>query len=271
MTTQAATLAPPPRVRVWTRAGVVTMIVLAGLLAAHVIAWRKTGISISAFVHGYHGMVSFISEAWPPDLSHTTVSDAVSAAFITLWMALLGTTFALPVALLLAIPASRLTTPNALAYQGARTLLSFLRAVPDVVFALIFVTAVGLGPFPGVLAIALHTIGVLGKLFSEAIEEMERGPLEALAVAGASRTQLVQHAVLPTVLPTFVGLTLYRFDVNVRASLVLGLVGAGGIGFLINQSIQEFRFDTMLTDILVVLVLVVAADLLSAFVRKRLH
>jgi phosphonate transport system permease protein len=275
MTTQAAELpsapAPPPRVRLRTRSALITAILVAGLLVVHVIAWRKTEISISAFVHGYHGMVDFLSEAWPPDLSHKTLSDAISGALITLWMALLGTTFALPLALVLSIPAARTTSPNAVTYQVARSILSFLRAVPDVVFALIFVTAVGLGPFPGVLALTLHTIGVLGKLFSEAIEEMDTGPVEALTVAGASRVQTVQHAVLPTVLPTFVGLTLYRFDVNVRSSLVLGLVGAGGIGFLINQSIQEFRFDTMLTDILVVLVLVVAADLTSAIVRRRLQ
>jgi phosphonate transport system permease protein len=273
MTTEAATLAPapPPRVRLWTRAGLVTAIIIAGLVAAHVVAWRKTGISISAFVHGYHGMVGFLGEAWPPDLSHGTVSDGIDAALLTLWIALLGTTFALPFALILAIPAARLTTPNPVAYQVTRSVLSFLRAVPEVVFALIFVTAVGLGPFPGVMALAVHTVGVLGKLFSEAIEEMDRGPLDALSVAGASRGQAVRHAVLPTVLPTFVGLTLYRFDVNVRSALVLGIVGAGGIGFLINQAIQEFRFDTMLTDILIVLVLVVAADLVSALVRKRLQ
>lgn len=149
-------------------------------------------------------------------------------------------------------------------------MLSFLRSVPDVVFALIFVTAVGLGPFAGVLALVVHNTGVMGKLWAEAMEESDPGPREALRVLGASRAQTALHAVLPTVLPQLVGLLLYRFDVNVRASLVLGLVGAGGIGFLINQSIKLFRFDQMATHILVVLVLVIAVDQLSALIRRRI-
>lgn len=142
--------------------------------------------------------------------------------------------------------------------------------MPDVVFALIFVTAVGLGPFAGMLALVLHNTGVMGKLWAEAMEETDPGPREALRTNGASGVQVAAHAVLPSVLPQLAGLLLYRFDVNVRASLVLGLVGAGGIGFLINQLIKLFRFDEMVTHILVVLVLVVLVDQLSAFVRRRI-
>lgn len=181
----------------------------------------------------------------------------------------LGTTLALPGSLALAVLGSRTTTPSRLAYQASRTLMSALRAVPDVVFALIFVTAVGLGPFAGVLALVCHGTGVTAKLWSEAMDEVDMGPVEALRTTAASRLQVLQHGVLPTVAPTFVGLVLYRLNVNVRTSLVLGLVGAGGIGFLINQSIQ-FRFDQMLTHILIVLLLVVAVDQLSGHVRKRL-
>ncbi|WP_306325690.1 PhnE/PtxC family ABC transporter permease, partial [Streptomyces venezuelae] len=141
---------------------------------------------------------------------------------------------------------------------------------PDVVFALIFVTAVGLGPFPGVLALVVHNVGVMGKLWAEALEDADPGPSRALRSAGASRIQVALHALLPTVTPRLAGLLLYRLDVNVRASLILGLVGAGGIGFLINQSIKLFRFDEMLTHILVVLVLIIAVDQLSAAVRRRL-
>ena len=136
-------------------------------------------------------------------------------------------------------------------------------------FALVFVTAVGLGPFPGVLALVFHNVGVMGKLWSEAIETIDEGPVDALRVAGARRPQVVAHAVMPAVAPQFVGLLLYRFDVNVRASLVLGLVGAGGIGFLINQSIKLFQFDVMLTQILIVLVMVVVVDNVSALLRRR--
>src|SRR5262249_31375314 len=158
-----------------------------------------------------------------------------------LYIALIGTTLSIPPALVIAVLGARTTTRNGVVYQGARTVMSFFRAVPDVVFALIFVTAVGLGPFAGVLAIACHNTGVMAKLWSEAMEEIDPGPVDALRVSGASNPQVVLHAVFPAVVPQFVGLLLYRFDVNVRASLVLGLVGAGGIGFLINQSIKLFR------------------------------
>ena len=137
--------------------------------------------------------------------------------------------------------------------------------MPDIVFALIFVTAVGLGPFAGVLALICHNTGVMGKLWAESMEESDAGPQEALRTAGANRIQQVANATLPMVVPQFVGLLLYRFDVNVRSSLVLGLVGAGGIGLLINQSIKSFRFDAMLTHIIIVLVLIIVVDQFSAW------
>jgi len=198
------------------------------------------------------------------------VRPGIDASLVTLYTAILGTTFSVPVALALAVLAARTTTPGTAVYQASRSVLSFLRAVPDVVFALIFVTAVGLGPFPGVLALVFHNVGVMGKLWAEAIEEIDYGPVDALRVGGAGGAQVVANAVVPAVFPQFVGLFLYRFDVNVRSSLVLGLVGAGGIGFLINESIKLFRFDEMLTYILIVLVMVVVVDNLSAAIRRRI-
>jgi phosphonate transport system permease protein len=240
------------------------------LVAAHVVAWRATEVSFGALVDGWRGMLSFVAEAVPPDLSADVLGESLAGAATTLWIGLLGTTLSVPAALVLALAAARGTAPGTGVYQAARSLLSFLRAVPDVVFALVFVTAVGLGPFPGVLALICHNTGVMGKLWAEAIEDADPGPAQALRSAGAGRVQVAAHALLPTVTPQLVGLLLYRFDVNVRSSLVLGLVGAGGIGFLINQSIKLFRFDQMLTHILVVLVLIVAVDQLSAAVRRRL-
>ncbi len=259
----------PPRTR-RPRTLAVGAVIAAALLAVHVVAWNATEISVGSLVDGVDGMARFLSEAIPPDLSWNVLGPSLSGALTTLWIGLLGTTLSIPAALVLALLAARGTAPGALVYQAARGLLSFLRAVPDVVFALIFVTAVGLGPFPGVLALVFHNVGVMGKLWAEAIEEADPGPPTALRSAGAGRLQVATHALLPSVTPQIVGLLLYRFDVNVRSSLVLGLVGAGGIGFLINQSIQLFRFDEMLTHILVVLVLIVAVDQLSALVRRLL-
>ncbi|MGH3714219.1 MAG: phosphonate ABC transporter, permease protein PhnE [Micromonosporaceae bacterium] len=261
------TLKPPAR---WRPSPLVTGAVIA-IVAAHVLAADATEFSLTTLVRGWAGMADFLSEALPPDLSWAVLEPSIEAAGITLYIGLLGTTFSIPFALLLAVLGSRATTHSGWIYQVARSLLSLLRSVPDVVFALIFVTAVGLGPFAGVLALVFHNTGVMGKLWAEAMEESDLGPRDALRVSGASGAQTALHAVLPTVLPQFVGLLLYRFDVNVRSSLVLGLVGAGGIGFLINQSIKLFRFDEMATHILVVLVLVIAVDQLSALVRRRIE
>jgi phosphonate transport system permease protein len=268
-TGEAGRLAVPPRPR---RALTVvgSGIIVALLVAMHVVAWRETEFSIAALVEGWHGMVDFLDDATPPDLRDQTIDQGLDACVVTLAIGLLGTTFSIPFSLALALLGARTTSRVVVVYQVARFVMSFFRAVPDIVFALIFVTAVGLGPFAGVLAIICHNTGVMGKLWSEAMEEIDQGPVEALRTAGASSPQIASHVVLPSVVPQFVGLLLYRFDVNVRSSLVLGLVGAGGIGFLINQSISLFRFDEMLTYIIMVLVLIVAVDVLSAQIRHRL-
>ncbi|MFD0039994.1 phosphonate ABC transporter, permease protein PhnE [Streptomyces anulatus] len=258
--------AKPRRPRIAAMGAVITAVVV----AAHLIAWDTTGMSFGALAEGWRGMADFLGEAIPPDLSWEVLRPSLEGALVTLWIGLLGTTLSIPFSLVLALLAARGTAPSAAVYQAARSLLSFLRAVPDVVFALIFVTAVGLGPFPGVLALLLHNVGVMGKLWAEALEDADPGPVQVLRSAGASRIQIAAHALLPTVTPQLTGLLMYRLDVNVRSSLVLGLVGAGGIGFLINQSIKLFKFDEMMTHILVVLVLIVAVDRLSATVRRRL-
>jgi phosphonate transport system permease protein len=263
-------LAVPPRPRAVRRL-VAGLVVLAALVVAHVVALDQTEVSLGALVDGWSGITRFLSDAIPPDLTwETVVRPGLEAAVTTFWIGLLGTTLSIPLTLVLTVLGARTTTPNAVVYQAARAVMSFLRAVPDIVFALIFVTAVGLGPFPGVLAILLHNTGVMGKLWSEAVEEMDQGPVTALRTTGASRPQVLAHAVLPTVVPQLVGLLLYRLDVNVRSSLVLGLVGAGGIGFLINKSIKLFQFDEMFTYILIVLVLIIVVDQVSGAVRRRL-
>lgn len=271
MTTLAVTRLAVPRRTRRTPVLVGAAALAVGLVWVHVWALGTTEFSLAALASGWEGMTAFLAEAFPPDLTwDTIVRPGIEACLVTLAIGLLGTTLSIPTSLLLAMLGARTTSRNAVVYQASRAVMSFFRAVPDVVFALIFVTAVGLGPFAGVLALICHNTGVMGKLWSEAMEEIDQGPVEALRVAGASSSQVAAHVVLPAVVPQFVGLLLYRFDVNVRSSLVLGLVGAGGVGFLINQSIALFRFDQMLTYILMVLVLIVVVDLVSVAVRRRL-
>ncbi|SJN13398.1 Phosphonate ABC transporter permease protein phnE2 (TC 3.A.1.9.1) [Leucobacter sp. 7(1)] len=246
-------------------------VILGVLVVLHLLAFQATDFRPEKLVSGATGMWNFLSEAIPPDLSGDVVRAGLEGALTTLWIGLLGTTVSVPFALLLAVFAARTTAPNAFVYQVARGILSFFRAVPDIVFALIFVTAVGLGPFAGVLALICHNTGVMGKLWSEAMEDVDPGPEQALRTAGASRWQVVANATIPGVLPQLTGLLLYRFDVNVRSSLVLGLVGAGGIGLLINKSIKTFQFDEMMTYLIIILIVIVLVDLASAWIRKRLQ
>jgi phosphonate transport system permease protein len=264
----------PPRPR--SARSLATMaVVLAVVVGLHVVAVRETQFSLPELVKGWHGIWSFLfgdaktAGALPPDLHWTIVGPALGQCVVTFSMGLLGTTLSIPFALLLALLGARTTSRNIVVYQLARGLMSFFRAIPSFIWGLIYVTAVGLGAFPGVLAIITHNMGVMGKLWSEAMEETDQGPVEALRSAGASSAQTATHVVLPSVIRQFTSLFLYRVDVNVRDSLTLGIVGAGGIGFYITQAIQEFQFNVMMTYVLMVLVMVIVLDLLSAWLRGR--
>ncbi|MDP1748609.1 MAG: ABC transporter permease subunit, partial [Reyranella sp.] len=143
--------------------------------------------------------------------------------------------------------------------------------INEIILALIFVAAVGLGPFAGVLAIALHGAGMLGKFFAEAIEEIDEGPLDALRAAGAGTLQRIVFGVLPQVLPTWIGVVLYRFETNIRVSTVLGMVGAGGIGFELISSMKLFAYEDTAACVIVILVLVLATDLVSSKLRAMIR
>ena len=265
----------PPRPRT-TGSLVITAVVIAVVVGLHVVAVHETQFSLSELVSGWHGIWSFLFGdsrtvgALPPDLSWKIIGPALGQCVVTFSMGLLGTTCSIPFALGLALLGSRTTSKNIVVYQLARGLMSFFRSVPALVWGLIFVTAVGLGPFAGVLAIVAHNMGVMGKLWSEAMEQTDMGPVEALRSAGASAAQTATHAVLPSVIPEFTSLFLYRVDVNVRDSLTLGVIGAGGIGFVLTNAIQEFQFNVMMTYVLMVMVMVIALDLLSAWLRGRI-
>jgi phosphonate transport system permease protein len=274
-TTPARRLPVPPRQR-----SVRSLVALAGVLAVvvglHVLAVRETQFSLRELVTGWHGIWSFLVGdrntvgALPPDLHWKVVGSALGQCVVTFSMGLLGSTLSIPFALFLALLGSRTTSKNVVVYQLARALMSFFRSVPTLVWGLIYVTAVGLGAFPGVLAIVTHNTGVMAKLWSEAMEETDHGPVDALRSAGASPAQTATHAVLPSVIPQFSSLFLYRVDVNVRDSLTLGIVGAGGLGFYLTQAIQEFQFNVMMTYVLMVMVMVIGLDLLSAWLRGRI-
>lgn len=271
-----ARLAVPPR-RVGGTAIGITVVVVAAVVALHVMAWDKAQVSVSELISGWHGMWGFLfgdsrnHGAFPPKWDwNNIVKPGISQCLVTLSMGLIGTTFSIPFALVLALLGSHTTMHNPVVYWIARMIMSLLRAVPIFVWGLIFVTAVGLGPFPGALALLVHNTGVMGKLWSEAMEEVDQGPVDALRCAGARNAQTAIHVVLPSVVPQFSSLFLYRVDVNIRDAALLGIVGAGGIGFYITQAVQLFRFDEMMTYIILVLILIFAVDIISALIRGRL-
>jgi phosphonate transport system permease protein len=220
-------------------------------------------------VTGATGMADLLRRAVPPDL--TRLQPALLGALETFDIALLGTCAAVVISLPLAVLAAENVTPSRLLYVGARTVIAITRAVPDLVWALLFVTAVGLGPFPGVLAVGVHSIGMLGRLFAETIEDMEMSPVHALTITGASPIQVVSHAIVPGLLPSLIGIALYRLDENVRSSLVLGFVGAGGIGFLILTAMNLFQYRQVSTLLILTYLLVIAVERGAAAIRGRIR
>jgi phosphonate transport system permease protein len=200
--------------------------------------------------------------------NNTFPQTVVGATLETVQMALAGTFLALVVAFPLGFLAARNTTPHRFVYFGVRAVLNLVRTVPDLALGLLFVAAVGLGAFAGTLALAMHTATVLGKLLSESVENIDEGVVEAIRATGAGYPQVLSFAVLPQILPDLISFTLYRLETNIRAASVLGLIGAGGIGYLMNTSFRTFQYQEAAAIVLVLIALVMVVDYLSARLRK---
>jgi len=200
--------------------------------------------------------------------NNTFPQTVVGATLETVQMALAGTFLALLVAFPVGFLAARNTSPHPLIYHGIRTVLNFLRTIPDLALGLLFVAAVGLGAFAGTLALAIHTATVLGKLLSESVENIDEGVVEAVRATGAGYTQILSFAVLPQILPDLISFTLYRLETNIRAASVLGLIGAGGIGYLMNTSFRTFQYQEAAAIVIVLIVLVMAVDYVSSRLRN---
>jgi phosphonate ABC transporter permease subunit PhnE len=229
-------------------------------------AWA-TEVSLVRSIEGVPFVLDFLRRMVPPDFS--VLEHALRGAAQTLQIAIVGTGIAAVLALPLGFLAARNVSPPWLFYV-ARSVLNLFRAVDTLVYALIFVAAVGLGPFPGVLAIVAYTATVLAKLYSEAIESIDPGPVEAVAATGATRLQLLRWGVLPQLVPQFLSFTLYRFETNIRAAAILGFVGAGGIGFYIQTYLRMLNYPAASTVLLVLIGLVMAVDFASSRLRARL-
>ena len=210
----------------------------------------------------------WLGGAWPPDFSGP--ADLARRAGETVGIATLGTVLAALLALPLAAMAARPVSPGGWVRQPVRALLDALRGVDGFVFALLFVAAVGLGPFAGMLGVALHSAGSLAKLWSEALENADPRPAEAVLAAGGLRLHVLRYALLPQTLPDTAGALLYLWEFNMRASTVLGLVGAGGLGQELKNGVDLLDFNRVLAILLIIVGLTLTADRISAALRRRL-
>ena len=261
-----------PRVTFTGWDGALAVAVRSVLIVAAIVIVVQSLIVVQArpqdLITGFHGMVDIVRRASPPDLSK--LPDVLWPALETIDIGIFGTLGGVGMALPLAVLAAANVTPSRVLCFAARGIIGFTRAVPDLVWALLFVTAVGLGPFPGGLALAVHSVGMLGRLFAETIEHMDMAPIDALALTGANRMQVFTHGVVPSVLPTLTGIGLYRLDENIRSSLVLGFVGAGGIGFQLLTAMNLFQYREVSLLLIVIFVIVFVTERLSAVWRQRL-
>jgi phosphonate transport system permease protein len=258
---------------------------------AALLLWSYHGVGVdlgSLFGgEGLRQIAAYIARLFPPDVSAATLRDAGVGALETFAISLIGSLLSVCIALPLSLLATRTLLYRGVLYEGRRlspgarvvriglyglgkAVLNLLRTIPEIVWALIFVFMVGLGPFPGVLALGVHTGGVLGKLFGEALEDVDPAPLEALQATGASRLRILIYGVLPQALPQFVSYALYRWEVNIRVAAMMGFVGAGGLGQRIHVAISLFHEHQLLTLILAIYVIVTLVDALSAYLRARL-
>lgn len=225
-------------------------------------------VDLAVLAAGIPRGIDLLGHMLPPDWA--AFPQLMAPALKTLQIAFVGTVFGILAAFVVSLFAAANINPNRAVRETMRGLLSAQRALPDLIILLFFVAIVGLGPFPGVMALAVSSVGMLGKLFADAIEEVDPRPMEALAAVGATKGQIIRYAVLPQVLPSLIANSLYRFDTNIRMSIFLGAVGAGGIGFDLVVSIRLLDYQTAFSAIIVVLILVLACEKLSDVLRTRL-
>src|SRR5262245_39403099 len=264
---------PKPRLR--------GLAVASGLVALY--AWGMAGTNIrpAELAQGIPDLFDFVVRLFPPrwQMQETTVAgtglvivlpEVAFAIVETVQMAIVGTTLAVIVSVPFGLLAARNTSPHRVVYQATRLLLNMLRAVPEIILALMFVAAVGLGPFSGVLALALGAVGFMGKLYAEAIEAIDPQQVLAVSATGANRPQTFVYGVIPQALPLVASYSLLLFETNVRSAAVLGIVGAGGVGYVLTKYMSLFQYRYLVCAFLLIIVAVTCLDRLSDAVRKRL-
>ncbi len=241
-----------------------------GLLAVAVLvaSLQTAEVSPQEFWKGLPRLADWLTRLWPPDFSE--LPSFLEAIWETLAIAIVGTGAAIVVALPLALLVARNITPLPWLATLLRGFSNLLRGIDTAIFALLFVSIVGLGPFAGVLGVACHTTGSMAKLYAEVLETIPHEPVEAIEATGSDRIRTFAFAVLPEALPGLIGITLYLWEFNVRSSVILGIVGAGGIGYELLVSLKLLDFPRLTTILILILTMVSLIDAFSAYLRQRL-
>jgi len=231
------------------------------------LSWEGADMRPAELLRDSGNMATYLRDFFPPDFRDWRIF--LHEMIVTLEIALWGTALAV----ILAVPCGLASSSNIApvwVYQPMRRLMDATRAINEMVFALLFVVAVGLGPFAGVLALFVHTTGILAKLFSEAVEAIDPHPVEGIRATGATPLAEIVFGVLPQVMPLWISYTLYRFESNVRSAAVVGIVGAGGIGALLWDVIRGFQYAQTMAIMIMIIVTVSVLDLISARIRRTL-
>ncbi len=239
-----------------------------GLIIAGVVLWAIATTEVDLTRLGAAGprFADFIARMIPPDF--TVWPEVTQGLMETLRIAIIGTIGCILLSAVLGpLAASTITPPWV--HGPIRSILAVLRAVPLILVAMLMVGAVGLGPLPGILAIVLHGTGMLAKFYAEAIEDVDRAPVAALDSAGATMLQRLRFAIWPQMAPVILRDTIFRFELNLRESLILGVVGAGGIGFYIQTYIRSFQYQKAATVTLAIIAIVVLIEIVNAALRRR--
>lgn len=216
---------------------------------------------------GVPSLVSLTGEMFPPDFDQWRAW--IKPLADTLAMSVAGTAIAVVVSVPLAILAARNTSPHPLVFYAFRALLNGLRSIPELIMGIIFVAAVGFGALPGVLALAFHSIGMVAKFFAESIEHVDPAPVEAARASGCSSLQIIFHGIFPQVFSQMADTAIYRWEYNFRASTVMGMVGAGGIGFELIGSLRIMQYQEVSAILIVILAMVTLVDAFSSWLRKK--
>ncbi|MEH6531129.1 MAG: phosphonate ABC transporter, permease protein PhnE [Photobacterium frigidiphilum] len=229
-------------------------------------SWRGAEMAPMLFLEHPENMVQLLNDFFPPDFIDLELY--LSEMIVTIQVGIWGTVLAI----ILAVPFGILSAENLMPMWVTfpmRRLMDGLRAINEMVFAMLFVVVVGLGPFAGVMALFIHTTGVLAKLFAEAIEAIEPGPIEGIKATGANQLEVILYGVIPQVMPLWISYALYRLESNIRSATVVGMVGAGGIGVLLWQSISGFQMQQTAAIMCIVIVTVSIIDFISQIIRKK--